>query len=356
MRIVKIIFLILFFGCSNKGGNVVDPVVNNKISAIKCTDPKDLSTPFHGKGILNGNEYFLICDGDELSHINGSDELLSKNYVIGKDIDLSEYYTGDYLNNPEKTFMIGTYPDHPFTGTFSGDGYSIINFRLKNPIDEYCGLFGYAKNATIQYLEVADVRIDAGLSKCGAIIGRSEGVYLNKVYNYIYQTDLLSENQWNYISGSNIAGFIFESYSTTVRESYSLITLIAEDSNNYSQMAGLIGYMRNNSFIINSFFDGIGIGTTNSAKAGITFEDPIVVDFLGNPMENPQISLLQNVGYSINKGINMGCLGSINCGISSGVFGVDSSNNYFFIRNNNPLASFSINSWMFDPAKYPKLQ
>ncbi len=47
----------------------------------------------------------------------------------------------------------------PYSGTFDGKGYCIKNFKITTS-HEYCGLFGYTKNATIKNLEVTQVVID----------------------------------------------------------------------------------------------------------------------------------------------------------------------------------------------------
>lgn len=368
MRIISLIlFVLILSSCGSKGGGEVatnntpaapvnPPVVDLSDFFPKCTDAKDSSIPFHAKGRFNGSSYYLICTAAELSAINTDALTLGYSYSMGQDINLYDYYTETYFNNPQNMFMIGSYPTRPFTGTFTSNGYSIINFRYINTSEPYCGLFGYTKNATIQKVELADTRIDSTFGFCGSLIGYAESTYINEVYSFTYSTLLLPSDKWNYLSGPNIAGLVGYMNASQLIDSYSLSTLTAVDVNEESKIAGLVGVMLNNSKIVNSFYDGTISATLNTQSAGITIYSPILVDFEGNPVPNPTVNLLQKVAYSTNKGINVGCYDQIDCLLPTEVIAVPNLDNSYFKNSvNSPLSLLNPVSWLFS-SKYPQLK
>jgi hypothetical protein len=87
---------------------------------------------------------------------------------------------------------IGTY-DHPFKGTFDGNGYpikslSIVNYPPYLIVDKkYIGLFGYVKDATLENINIENVLI--------------HGEYI--------EGDNDNESQWEYVGP--LAGYISNS-------------------------------------------------------------------------------------------------------------------------------------------------
>jgi hypothetical protein len=365
MRIINLILCLLILNsCGSKGGGTVASSTVTTPSSTqtdsdyypKCTDEKDSSILFHAKGRLNGSNYYLICTAAELAAINTNEDTLGYSYSMGQDINLYDYYTDTYFNNPQNMFMIGSYPDRPFTGTFTSNGYSIINFRYINSTESYCGLFGYTKNATIQKVELADTRIDSTFGFCGSLVGYAESTYLNEVYSFTYSTSLLSSSQWNYVSGPNVAGLIGYMNASQLLDSYSLSTLTAVDLNSESKIAGLAGVMINNSKIVNSFYDGTIAPTLNTQSAGITIYSPILVDYQGNAVANPGVDLLQHVAFSTNKGVTISCYDQTDCLLPAEITTVSNTDNSYFKSNaNSPLSLFNQSSWVFS-TNYPQLK
>lgn len=143
------------------------------------------------------------------------------------------------FNHPNNMTSIGSYPYHPFKGTFDGNGMLISNLYIDHPNTEYQGFFGYTLNANLY--EVGLVNITASgrnytggmvayaantymrdcyvnggtlfaLSYCGGLVGyQTEGT--NSIISGCYNTCSVSGN--HYVGG--LVGF---SNYATVRNSY----------------------------------------------------------------------------------------------------------------------------------------
>ena len=100
-----------------------------------------------------------ICFAEELACLNNV-SLLGGSYTLNADIDLSEY--GDWT-------PIGT-EDHPFTGSFDGDGHTVNGLTITNSSSSFQGLFGYTIGATIRDVYLSNVYI-VGSSRTGALVG-----------------------------------------------------------------------------------------------------------------------------------------------------------------------------------------
>ncbi|GBU21489.1 hypothetical protein R80B4_01382 [Fibrobacteres bacterium R8-0-B4] len=71
---------------------------------------------------------------------------------------------------------IGSESD-PFTGTFNGGGNVITGLVINSPNSSFCGLFGYAKNATIRDVHLSNASV-AGKDNTGGLIGVCENTYV----------------------------------------------------------------------------------------------------------------------------------------------------------------------------------
>ena len=143
------------------------------------------------------------------------------------------------LNQPNNMTSIGSYPNHPFKGTFDGNGKLITNLYIDHPNTEYQGFFGYTLGANLY--EVGLVNITASgrnytggmvayasntymrdcyvnggtlfaLSYCGGLVGYQAGG-TNSIISGCYNTCTVSGN--HYVGG--LVGF---SNYATVRNSY----------------------------------------------------------------------------------------------------------------------------------------
>lgn len=88
---------------------------------------------------VDGENYLLITNANQLAFLskaieNGYEKYLTYNYMLQCDINLDS----------KKFTPIGT-QDHPFTGTFDGNGHIISNLRIDTTKDN-AGLFGYVSS------------------------------------------------------------------------------------------------------------------------------------------------------------------------------------------------------------------
>lgn len=142
-------------------------------------------------------------------------------------------------NVPNNMISIGSYPDHPFKGTFDGNEKLIYNLYIDQPNTPYQGFFGYTLNANLYNVglvnitasgrnytggmvayakntHMRDCYVNGGtlfaLSYCGGLVGYQEQG-TNSIISGCYNTCEVTGN--NYVGG--LIGF--SNYST-VRNSY----------------------------------------------------------------------------------------------------------------------------------------
>ncbi len=93
-------------------------------------------------------EYHLIDTEQQLRSIGKGQYRMDANYLLNGDITL----TGEWV-------PIGT-ADQPFTGTFDGNGFEIIDLKITDPKAKATGLFGYAKNAKLQNIKIRNYYVE----------------------------------------------------------------------------------------------------------------------------------------------------------------------------------------------------
>lgn len=125
---------------------------NDKLSVEYNSNKVSLLT---GKGAgemwsisLKGSEYFYVDNEEQLRLIGTEKYPLSNNYALNRDITLTKEWKA-----------IGD-EEHPFTGSFNGNGYEIIGLKNTDPNAVYIGLFGYAEGANIYNVTLRNVDID----------------------------------------------------------------------------------------------------------------------------------------------------------------------------------------------------
>ena len=123
--------------------------------------------------------YMLIND---IYDLQGADCLLSGNYALSQDIDAS--ITKDW-NDGQGFYPIGD-EQHPFSGNFDGDHFSINNLHINRQREINVGLFGYVsgkslwfpakiRNLTLQHFSIS------GDDNVGALIGRASNSHISKI-------------------------------------------------------------------------------------------------------------------------------------------------------------------------------
>ena len=151
---------------------------------------------------------------------NGDISYAECTYVLTADISLASAW-----------IPVGT-EEHPFTGTFDGDGFVIRGVETDGQGPENRGLFGYIKGGTVEDLGIvaADIR---GGKIAGAVAGTVDGGAVRRCYStgYVAAADV-------YPASGGIVGYLAEDgsvidcYSTANAEGNSAGGIVAnlEDS------------------------------------------------------------------------------------------------------------------------------
>lgn len=143
-----------------------------------------VAADFEGKGTAESP--YLIEDVDDLKKlaekVNGGTTYEKTYFKLTANIDLkneewtpigTKVYVGEF-GQPESRY---------FQGTFDGDGHQIANLTITGR-NEYVGLFGYVRNATIQNCNVAGEV--SGYNFAGGIVGAVDGK-TNNILNCSFQ-------------------------------------------------------------------------------------------------------------------------------------------------------------------------
>ena len=143
-----------------------------------------VAADFEGKGTAESP--YLIEDVDDLKklaeNVNSGEAYANKHFQLTANIDLkneewtpigTKVYVGEF-GQPESRY---------FQGTFDGGRHQITNLTITGR-NEYVGLFGYVKNATIQNCNVAGEV--SGYNFVGGIVGAVDGK-TNNILNCSFQ-------------------------------------------------------------------------------------------------------------------------------------------------------------------------
>ena len=132
----------------------------------------------YGGGTGEPNDPYLISTPAQMNTIGAMLLDYDKHFRLMANIDLSGY-TGTSF------FIIGIYPDYPFTGVFDGNGHTISNFTYTSTATNHIGIFGYVAGpgAEIKDLGLINPDVDAGSGdRVGSLVGRIEGGSISNCY------------------------------------------------------------------------------------------------------------------------------------------------------------------------------
>ena len=164
-----------------------------------------------------------------------------------------------------------TEDDRPFTATFDGKGYEILNLYIWSTLKEGVGLFGLISNARIANIGIVNMSV-SGKSFIGGLVGIGSGSISS-----CYTTGSVS---WSYGTVGGLVGRQFGSinscYTTaSVSGNYNLGGLVGEQfgsiSSSYatgavsgsSSIGGLVGQRLDGNSISSSYATGAVSGTSN---------------------------------------------------------------------------------------------
>lgn len=173
---------------------------------------------------------------NNVTQLQAMENDLTADYELGQDINAA--ITSTLNEDPENP---GTYfgfdpigdKDNPFTGSFDGKDFVISNLYIDRPTEDYMGLFGYTRGATIQDVGIEDCDI-TGASYVGALVG-----YLR------YNSDALDTSVTGCWSSGTIqtyedyhaGGLLGGAEKSSIASSYSFCSVLGD----YGIAGGFIG-------------------------------------------------------------------------------------------------------------------
>ena len=171
---------------------------------------------------------YYIATAEDLLELANTPADYDKYFFQVSTIDLADYSFDKAVIAPDTDDAPG-FSGTKFTGTYIGGNNLIIHLNITG--GDYCGLFGYVEDATIEYVKLTSVDIAAG-SISGALCG-----YCSQ--SSIYRC---------YVSGvvdgsSDLGGFCGYNYKGTIAYSESLcsVSVAVEDSTG-SNIGAFCGY------------------------------------------------------------------------------------------------------------------
>lgn len=200
-------------------------------------------TPFPGQGTVESP--YEISDISDLRIMSRFVDGWSKYFIQTDNIDAS-----NSLNENNNTGIdpIGN-STIPFSGVYSGQGYSINNLFLNRPAQENVSLFGVLENANISDLNIVNADITGG-DATGGMFGRS----LNSVLKN------LSVRYSNIHGVTNVGGLIGYADLTQINTSYSTGGQVSGGTN----LGGLAGFINTSTIITNCFSSNLIDGQENT--------------------------------------------------------------------------------------------
>ncbi len=192
--------------------------------------------------------------------------------VLTSDLDIS--ICKDWQNG--KGFEpIGTL-EHPYGGTFDGQGFSISGLYIDDDEAVNAGLFGYAKDAEITDLNIFDATV-RGKENCGGLVGYCYNCSIDNVYvdaqvyadinagglvgSANYATIQRSSSEKTVSGNENLGGILGKGTDCTVANCFTTAKM-----NGYDSIGGIIG---SSIFSTVSYCYAAGGITANTTQGGI---------------------------------------------------------------------------------------
>ncbi len=205
--------------------------------------------------------------------VNNGQDYSGVYFVLSNDIAYSHSKDWNFSDDENNYTAIGTY-EHPFKGTFDGQGYTVSGIRIykkyttSNHYMDY-GLFGVVgEGGTVKRVNLADTHI-TGYCDVGGIAGR---VLKSTIEDCSVGNDVWIHAQQN--NANDQGGIVGYSVDGTVRRCISRATLaIKSGLTGCSNFGGIVG--KNNTKIIDCIAIGVIIPNVNGRGAivGYNYDD-----------------------------------------------------------------------------------
>lgn len=294
------------YDAKNKSDEIVDALKDFRIDISNLDRISDIGTGTR-------DDPYVITAAEQLVAIGINKEYLSQNYILGTNIDMTEYLVAhDYNMEP-----IGATLGKSFSGTFDGQGHAIIGFKPSSSFTtEDAGLFyRLGNNAIIKNLVFYDSNISG--KRAGFVASFSKGATIENVAVYNseirgvvvgsivgYSSDKSSSNYSGLFSDAvvkcqsgNIDGVIeascggligFLSFDTILRSAFNG-DIIGIDG---ARIGGVVGYS-NQSLLEDINIYNYGVWETSEVgSAGVVIGDASV----GNTIKNIVIEVSEGSG------------------------------------------------------------
>lgn len=207
--------------------------------------------------------YTAISTKEQLDAVRND---LDGKYYLTDDIvfteqDFSE--GGAFYNGGQCWLPIGTDAEHPFTGTFDGNGHMITGLQVTLDDANYAGLFGYITDGEVKSLglhnSVITTTDDNADSYAGGIAGYVNG---NCTITNCYNTGSVSASSSSFSVSSYVGGIVGMMYGGTIASCYNTGTV----TSSYAA-GGIAGAMNCSSMITNCYNTGTVTFSDSSSSA-----------------------------------------------------------------------------------------
>lgn len=174
-------------------GTAGNPFIIRSYSAAELSDYPDQSAG-HSINRTGTNEPARQLDNIQgMAEMNAADPsrglrgTLAAEYLLGSDIDLSEYAAAYHNQGWRPIGTVERDTIYRFTGTFDGGGHTISNMTqaLDSSVQtaKYSGLFGYAERASIKNLTLRAIRSAPAISGPVSVGGLAGALYIPSLSN-----------------------------------------------------------------------------------------------------------------------------------------------------------------------------
>lgn len=132
-----------------------------------------------GSGTLD--DPYQIATATDLIALGETPEDYDKHFILTADIDLDPNLPGGRIFNraviaPDLDANDGDFQGTAFSGTFEGDTYKVLNFRVDAGNGEYLGLFGNVTLTGAIHEVVLESAVIAGCRYVGGLVGCNRGL------------------------------------------------------------------------------------------------------------------------------------------------------------------------------------
>jgi len=307
-----------------------------------CNSPSDGTHPFHSRITNLSKQFYIICTPSQLAIIGSTNTYLADNFALGKDIDLTNYYS--YSNNnsvPDNQFKIGSSAT-PYTGHFFGAGFGIKKFQFKSQTIDDVGLFGTIANGAILDFIIINEATVFGRSNVGVLVGKilasTNPVEINS--SFILNDSKVSG------SGNKIGGLIGFAHNdgaaiTLTKNNVSITQNFNGATSSQSQIGGLIGHnigAEIREVSVHSLFTYTDKLFSISKVGGFIGEDSSVG---GSKISQSTITAIQNYSF----GTQIGCL--IGYSNNSIIQDIGLGSSCFISQENSSTGDITVSGGMF---------